>query len=224
MCTRGEGIHDGISNDNSNCGQISDKDFQQFLSWWSTCKKGTVISKQLTNRHVEEGDTSKKIAEPVRYSGELSDELLAHFFSICSDAHSSPMDAKQTFLMRGLVKEPTARTSTQNDGQLSDEDFNSFMSAWSTCERPFAHKSIAPALLKNDGMLHDEEFQNFMHCGQQQRKLLMVLFKATLLVEVQLIMILSHSGLLKLPLVPSWFVLFPLTQVWKQGVDVWSWN
>ncbi len=170
MCTRGEGIHDGISNDNSNCGQISDKDFQQFLSWWSTCEKGTVISKQLTNRHVEEGDTSKKIAEPVRYSGELSDELLAHFFSICSDAHSSPMDAKQTFLMRGLVKEPTARTSTQNDGQLSDEDFNSFMSAWSICERPFAHKSIAPALLKNDGMLHDEEFQNFMRWWSTTKK------------------------------------------------------
>ncbi len=128
--------------------------------------------------------------------------------------------------MQGLVKEPTARTSMQNDGQRSDEDFNSFMSAWSTWERPFGNhlKSIAPTFLKNDGMLHNEEFQNFMHCGQQQRKLLMVLFKATLLVEVQLIMILSHSGLLKLPLVPSWFVLFPLTQVWNQGIDVWSLN
>jgi hypothetical protein len=172
LCTPEEGIHDGISNDNSNCGQISDKDFQQFLSWWSTCEKGTVISKQLTDRHVEEAHMSKKIAAPVRYSGELSDELLAHLFSVCSDAHSPTMDAKQTCLMRGLAKEPTALTSTQNDGQLSDEDFNSFMSAWSTCEKPFGTppKLIVPALLKNDGMLRDEEFHNFMRWWSTTKK------------------------------------------------------
>lgn len=170
-CTQDQGIHDGISTDKSNCGQISDKDFQQFLSWWSTCEKGTIVSQQLTNRNVEEGH-SNEIAAPMMSNEELSDELLAHFFSICSKTYSPTTDSKQSLLLRRLVKEPLARTCTQDNGQLSDEDFNSFMSAWSTCEKPsgIPPKSIVPASLKNDGMLHDEEFQNFMRWWSTTKK------------------------------------------------------
>lgn len=172
MCPQDEVIRDGISTDKSNCGQLSDKDFQQFLSWWSTCEKGAIVSQQLTNMHVEEGHMSNEMAAPVKSDEELSDEMLAHFFSICSKTYSPTTDPKQSLLLRRLVKKPLARACTQNNGQLSDEDFNSFMSAWSTCEKPSGtpSKSIVPAPLKNDGMLHDEEFQNFMRWWSTTKK------------------------------------------------------
>ncbi len=160
-----ESIHQGASIDKSNCGQISDKDFQQFLSWWSTCEKETVSSKQINARQHEDAKKSnKQLPVPAKHSGELSDELLAHFFNLCSHINAPPAATKPNFAFQGGLREPTATTSNQNNGQLSDEEFNRFISAWSTCEKQSvpSPKSKAPVLNKNDGMLNDEEFQNFL--------------------------------------------------------------
>ena len=150
--------------DDANSGRISDEDFQMFLSWWSTSEKVSLGSKQ--QRHKK--DEKLKGPSVVVNNGELSDEQLSHFFSLCTPIHNPPSLVRENkYAKVSDAIEPRIYGNNLSKGELSDEEFNRFVSEWSTCEkRSLSFRETKADLsqsYRNDGTLTDSDFKKFLY-------------------------------------------------------------